>query len=951
MEPFRAYLLSDECERLLVEHLTPEQRKKYQHQQDQQRRDNASAAEKRLIFASSKKKKKNNNNNENDDEDNEDDFDEDDFDEDARRRGSNGGKKKNSANAANTNRARRGNTENNKASTSSSTRQENQRYQHEEILTFPKGKTTMSSHGSGDRLDSNGGGGSGLGGNQGRKIASFNPRAPAMTRERRADVARGAARDGACLGKELRRVARTLRCGGYEAFPPTELLKAVWRFVPAFAGSAQQDAHEFARFALERLRKELLVGERMMKKREENERLKREYEESALLESDFDGDGKFGGRRRNGGDGFDEDKVLPGKVPKRARSFRPRKANASLTASPLGSKEGSPSCAMVAGSTMFAHKNALAIGSGHESDFLGGKGGGGVVGRSDSFLTGLDDGNNDTPTLGFLNKNNSSASPFQREADEQARLRQLQDQEQQQQQQQQQQQLLHASSGSADTKEGLLTNNKHAGSPDTVDGVIDPGLKGFVIVSRWGAVEHKYGCSCRPCKAKRSKLEKENPSAAQAQNDRSTQTTQVVKTEDGANNIKRESNTPSVTNDPSPPETGNEKAPRVMSLHDVLNLKTPGKLTPVRTAAQKKRSAGGIPTAVQKLVAEAKTHTSSIESPKFDPSTPHTYFADAENMSDDPIWKIFGGVTISHVKCSECGQSNAMKEPFLDLSLPLPSVSRPMTRATSPPLVNVNALGLPNTGNNQNDVDDCTYWDHSAPIDGNGPNGEATIEQCLEAHTREETLGGDGGGNRYYCERCQAVTSATKRTSLNRDCPKVLVLHLKRFMWKGKSGQRAKIIAPVAFPLENLSLEPFLEPEAEEEDNDDVVVVEKPARGKGKSPVKKGSNKRKSSAAANEDKQQKEKDQTTNVGSSKSSTYDLSACVVHHGHAANAGHYTAVARDLAGDNRWRQFDDDHVRDIDDDEVKSIASQGYMFFYVRRDPENDDDEDEHNDDEQ
>ena len=947
LEPFRAYLLSDECERLLVEHLTPEQRKKYQQRRHQRQ------AEKRLKLVSSTTTttKKNNNNNENGDEDNEADFDEADFDEDARRRGSNGGKKKNSANAGNSNRARRGNNENNKASTSSSTRQQNQRYQHEEILTFPKGKTTMSSHGSGDRLDGNGGGGSGLGGNQGRKIASFNPRAPAMTRERRADVARGAAKDGACLGKEFRRVARTLRCGGYEAFPPTELLKAVWRFVPAFAGSAQQDAHEFARFALERLRKELLVGERMMKKREENERLKREYEESALLESDFDGDGKFGGRRRNGGDVFDDDKVLPGKVPKKARSFRPRKANASLTASPLGSKEGSPSCAMVAGSTMFAHKNALAIGSGHESDFLGGKGGGGVVGRSDSFLTGLDDGNNDTPTLGFLNKNNSSASPFQREADEQARLRQLQDQEQQQQQQQQQQQLLHASSGSADTKEGLLTNNKHAGSPDTVDGVIDPGLKGFVIVSRWGAVEHKYGCSCRPCKAKRSKLEKENPSAAQAQNDRSTQTTQVVKTEDGANNIKRESNTPSVTNDPSPPETGNEKAPRVMSLHDVLNLKTPGKLTPVRTAAQKKRSAGGIPTAVQKLVAEAKTHMSSIESPKFDPSTPHTYFADAENLSDDPIWKIFGGVTISHVKCSECGQSNAMKEPFLDLSLPLPSVSRPMTRATSPPLVNVNALGLPNTGNNQNDVDDCTYWDHSAPIDGNGPNGEATIEQCLEAHTREETLGGDGGGNRYYCERCQAVTSATKRTSLNRDCPKVLVLHLKRFMWKGKSGQRAKIIAPVAFPLENLSLEPFLEPEAEEEDNDDVVVVEKPARGKGKSPVKKGSNKRKSSVAANEDKQQKEKDETTNAGSSKSSTYDLSACVVHHGHAANAGHYTAVARDLAGDNRWRQFDDDHVRDIDDDEVKSIASQGYMFFYVRRDPENDDDEDEHNDDEQ
>ena len=219
-------------------------------------------------------------------------------------------------------RTRRGNENN--ASTSSSAQQLQQRgayYHHEEILSFPRGKT-MSTHGSGEKIESNGntlsggGGLSGLGGGSGNlgKKTPFNPRAPAMTRERRADVARGAAREGACLGKELRRVVRTLRCGGCEAFPPTELLKAVWRFVPAFAGSAQQDAHEFARFALERLRKELLVGERMMKKREENDRFRREYEENALLESGFDWDEKHGGRRRNGEDAFDDDKVLPGKV-------------------------------------------------------------------------------------------------------------------------------------------------------------------------------------------------------------------------------------------------------------------------------------------------------------------------------------------------------------------------------------------------------------------------------------------------------------------------------------------------------------------------------------------------------------------------------------------------------------------------------------------------------------
>ena len=92
---------------------------------------------------------------------------------------------------------------------------------------------------------------------------------------------------------------------------------------------------------------------------------------------------------------------------------------------------------------MFATKNLLAGEGDRESDLLD-KGGVRVAGRGDIFLTGYDIGNNETPTLGFLN--NKNANPFQCEADEQAR---------QQQQQQQQQQLLHASSESVDTKEGL----------------------------------------------------------------------------------------------------------------------------------------------------------------------------------------------------------------------------------------------------------------------------------------------------------------------------------------------------------------------------------------------------------------------------------------------------------------------------------------------------------------
>ena len=122
-------------------------------------------------------------------------------------------------------------------------------------------------------------------------------------------------------------------------------------------------------------------------------------------------------------------------------------------------------------------------------------------------------------------------------------------------------------------------------------------------------------------------------------------------------------------------------------------------------------------------------------------------------------------------------------------------------------------------------------------------------------------------------------------------------------MWKGKAGQRAKIVAPVSFPLENLSLEPFL-------------------ASANASPEKSGN-------TLERGEEEKE----------ISASYDLSACVAHHGHAANAGHYTSIARDSNQDVAsavWRVFDDDKVRVIDRDQVQAIASQGYLFFYVRRD---------------
>ena len=66
---------------------------------------------------------------------------------------------------------------------------------------------------------------------------------------------------------EMRRVVRTMVHGEYEAFPPHDLLRSVWKLVPSFAGNEQQDAHEFMRFLLDRLRKELSSGRYLIRMR------------------------------------------------------------------------------------------------------------------------------------------------------------------------------------------------------------------------------------------------------------------------------------------------------------------------------------------------------------------------------------------------------------------------------------------------------------------------------------------------------------------------------------------------------------------------------------------------------------------------------------------------------------------------------------------------------------
>ena len=138
VEPFREYLLSDECEQLLLEHTTT----KNNNAKTIQTIQTTTTMRKKNLHSSHSSSAMTNTNAVNPGANNEMNFNE-------RRH-----------------RTRRGNENN--ASTSSSAQQLQQRgayYHHEEILSFPRGKT-MSTHGSGEKIESNGntlsGGGGGL---------------------------------------------------------------------------------------------------------------------------------------------------------------------------------------------------------------------------------------------------------------------------------------------------------------------------------------------------------------------------------------------------------------------------------------------------------------------------------------------------------------------------------------------------------------------------------------------------------------------------------------------------------------------------------------------------------------------------------------------------------------------------------------------------------------------
>jgi len=250
---------------------------------------------------------------------------------------------------------------------------------------------------------------------------------------------------------------------------------------------------------------------------------------------------------------------------------------------------------------------------------------------------------------------------------------------------------------------------------------------GYVIISRWGAKRHKTGCACRPCKSKQKK-EAENAS------DRLRQT---------------HTGTSASTHLSSPSST----------------FASPSRLSRGVTANEVKRQ-------LEHAMKDERANGHALASPHTPKVNPTPLERD-DGKSPDKVMELFGGVCLTRVTCTKCGLSSDRREPFMDLSLPIPPVlSKDGSLPTTP---------------------------HSPSIDiekGEGADGEATLQQCLAAFVRNENLSGHG---RYFCDSCGKDQNATKFTRIA-SLPPVLCLHLKRFTWKG-DATHTKLTNDVDFPL------------------------------------------------------------------------------------------------------------------------------------------------------
>ncbi|RXN03871.1 ubiquitin carboxyl-terminal hydrolase 3 [Labeo rohita] len=138
------------------------------------------------------------------------------------------------------------------------------------------------------------------------------------------------------------------------------------------------------------------------------------------------------------------------------------------------------------------------------------------------------------------------------------------------------------------------------------------------------------------------------------------------------------------------------------------------------------------------------------------------------NGTSTIVTSVFGGVLQNEVYCLICGTESRKFDPFLDLSLDIPSQFRIKTTKDQE------------------------------------PRPTCTLNDCLRSFTDLEEL---DETELYMCHKCKKRQKSTKKFWIQK-LPTVLCLHLKRFHWT--AFLRNKIDTYVEFPMCGLDMKSYL---------------------------------------------------------------------------------------------------------------------------------------------
>ncbi len=214
-----------------------------------------------------------------------------------------------------------------------------------------------------------------------------------------------------------------------------------------------------------------------------------------------------------------------------------------------------------------------------------------------------------------------------------------------------------------------------------------------------------------------------------------------------------------------------------------------------------------------------------------------------------------------------------------------------------------------------------------------------SLYECVDKFTTAERL---EGNDQVYCSKCKAHQDATKRVTLFRN-PPVLVVHLKRFKFTQYS--RGKIASLVTFPIENADLRFAMPPPPAEKIGVDLSMWTflggklDPAGAAagtdgnddaGRSPSEVAPS---PAAARNRPSDEQKGEAAPKAADLPPPLYDCIGVVNHFGDLG-AGHYTAFAKNPF-DKKWRYFDDSRVEEVADSS-KIVTKNAYLLFYVRQD---------------